>query len=41
MSGPAADLKSMGWRARQVIERDHAEGPHLDRLLAVYREVAA
>lgn len=41
MTGPEADLKGMGEEARRVIERDHAEEAHLDRLLAVYREVAA
>ena len=41
MTGPEADLKGMGEEARRVIERDHAEEAHLERLLAVYREVAA
>jgi len=41
MTGPQADLMSMGARARRRIEEEHAEGPHVDRLLAIYREVAA
>lgn len=41
MTGEAADLEGMGQEARRVMERDHAEGPHLERLLAVYREAAA
>lgn len=41
MAGPQADLAALGGRARRVVERDHAEAPHLERLLEVYAEVAA
>ena len=41
MAGPDAALSALGERARWVVERDHAEAPHLERLLAVYAEVAA
>ncbi len=41
MTGPEADLGSMGENARRLICEDHAPGPHLARLLSVYREVAA
>lgn len=41
MTGPEADLQGMGQRARSLMERDHAEGPHVERLLSIYREVAA
>jgi glycosyltransferase involved in cell wall biosynthesis len=41
MASPLADLPAMGEQARRLVERDHAEAPHLDRLLAIYAEVAA
>jgi len=41
MTGPEADLVGMGSQARRRIEVEHAEGVHLDRLLAVYREASA
>lgn len=41
MTGPEADLQTMGKNARSAIERDHAVGPHIDRLLAIYAEVAS
>lgn len=41
MAGPEADLSAMGERARRVVERDHAEAPHLERLFRIYAEVAA
>jgi glycosyltransferase involved in cell wall biosynthesis len=41
MTGPDANLPALGERARQVMERDHAEAPHLERLLRIYAEVAA
>jgi glycosyltransferase involved in cell wall biosynthesis len=41
MAGPQAGLAALGERARRVVERDHAEAPHLARLLKVYAEVAA
>jgi glycosyltransferase involved in cell wall biosynthesis len=41
MAGPRADLRAMGESARREVERNHAEGPHLERLLEVYAGVAA
>jgi len=40
MCGQQADLGAMGKRARKVVEEDHAEAGHLDRLLEIYRELA-
>ncbi len=39
MTSPEADLGGMGENARRRIVEEHAEGPHLERLLSVYREV--
>ena len=41
MTSSQADLKTMGTNARKSIERDHAVGPHIDRLLRIYEEVAS
>lgn len=41
MTSPEADLEAMGKNARRLIEREHAEGPHLARLVSLYQEVAA
>lgn len=41
MTGPQADLEKMGREARRIIVEEHAEGPHLERLFAIYREVSA
>jgi glycosyltransferase involved in cell wall biosynthesis len=40
MAGSQAGLPALGEQARRVVERDHAEAPHLERLLQVYAEVA-
>ncbi len=41
IAGREASPADLGARARQVVERDHAEIPHLERLLRIYAEVAA
>jgi glycosyltransferase involved in cell wall biosynthesis len=40
MTGPNADLEGMGANARRLIEREHAEDPHVSRILSIYQEVA-
>lgn len=41
MADARAGLAGLGECARRVVERDHGEAPHLERLLQVYAEVAA
>ena len=41
MSGPDADLQTMGTNARRRIEEEYNVDRHLERLLALYAEVTA
>jgi glycosyltransferase involved in cell wall biosynthesis len=41
MTGPSADLPSMGREARRRIEEEYSVDQHLAKLLAIYQEVAA
>lgn len=41
MTGPEADLGTMGREARRRIEMSYSVEPHLERLLTLYRELSA
>ncbi len=40
MAGPGADLEQMGMNARRRIEKDYSVDQHLERLIAIYQNVA-